>query len=349
MKYIYLTVFVVVAMLSCKKKDEGNNNDLDLTASKEAFLSYVTNDQINPSFSLLLSAANQLKGAASSFQSTPTAQNLEILQEEWLNVEAKWQPLEVFNFGSVKSNFVYSPVNKWPADTSLIKEHLLTTETIDANFVNWKGSSSKGLAALEFLIFTIDFENIKQNRLDYIAATAELLFSDLQKVDEAWKSYAPVFKAHQLTGVNESVNQLINSIIFEIEYISNTKIGVPLGKASGVVNETAVESPLAAISLQHIEKNLEMIKVINGTENAGLYAYLIANNATTLAENLESEFLYLELLLDGLSNNLQAEITNNPEKVDALYAQVKKILVLYKVDVASTLSVTLTFSDNDGD
>lgn len=52
----------------------------------------------------------------------------------------------------------------------------------------------------------------------------------------------------------------------------------------------------------------------------------------------------------ALSNTtLKNAIENNNSVADKLYKHIKDLIILQKIDVASALSSTVTFADNDGD
>ena len=67
------------------------------------------------------------------------------------------------------------------------------------------------------------------------------------------------------------------------------------------------------------------------------------NNAIAIA------FLDIENTIALSNTTLKNAIENNNSVVDELYKHIKDLIILQKVDVASTLSLTVTFTDNDGD
>ncbi|WP_407267487.1 hypothetical protein [Tenacibaculum maritimum] len=42
-------------------------------------------------------------------------------------------------------------------------------------------------------------------------------------------------------------------------------------------------------------------------------------------------------------------LLSNPNDVKELYDTIKSLIILIKADLASALSITITFTDNDGD
>ena len=46
---------------------------------------------------------------------------------------------------------------------------------------------------------------------------------------------------------------------------------------------------------------------------------------------------------------MSENIINNQTQVEAAYAELQKLIVLFKVDMPSRLGVLITYQDNDGD
>ena len=54
-------------------------------------------------------------------------------------------------------------------------------------------------------------------------------------------------------------------------------------------------------------------------------------------------------LVKALSDPLSTNITTNNTAVVAAYTELQKLVVLLKTDMTSSLSILITFGDNDGD
>jgi len=53
--------------------------------------------------------------------------------------------------------------------------------------------------------------------------------------------------------------------------------------------------------------------------------------------------------LESLSDPLSENIVNDQTQVEATYAELQKLIVLFKVDMPSRLGILITYQDNDGD
>ena len=53
--------------------------------------------------------------------------------------------------------------------------------------------------------------------------------------------------------------------------------------------------------------------------------------------------------LNLLSSNFYEEILNNNQAMEDTYTEMQKAVRLLKVDMTSAMSVTITYTDNDGD
>ena len=52
---------------------------------------------------------------------------------------------------------------------------------------------------------------------------------------------------------------------------------------------------------------------------------------------------------NAINGSLESAAQNNVNTVKELHLELKKLTVLTKVDLSSSLGVVITFSDNDGD
>jgi hypothetical protein len=186
------------------------------------------------------------------------------------------------------------------------------------------------------------------------------------QVNNAWKGdFSDTFKSKTAIDAGSSTSTLINGYILNFErYIRSGKIGIPAGTMTpGNTFPNKVEAFYAknlsltlAKSAQTATYNLFLGKSYsNKTPGYSIKNYLDALNVRDassgklLSELIVQQFDVIDSRLNNLQNNLFSEVnTNNSRMVDT-YNEMQKLVRLLKVDMTSAMSVTITYTDNDGD
>jgi uncharacterized protein len=104
-----------------------------------------------------------------------------------------------------------------------------------------------------------------------------------------------------------------------------------------------------------MKKNIAMIQTLfNGKSGMGLDDYLIALNLKSsdnlsLESKINKQFLTVITSINYLSEPFDKELINNNPAVEKVWTECKLLLVLLKVDLTSSLGITITLNDTDGD
>ena len=88
---------------------------------------------------------------------------------------------------------------------------------------------------------------------------------------------------------------------------------------------------------------------LNNSPGIGLDDHLVGIGAADLDNAIQQQISNSISALQGLSDPLSENIINNQTQVEAAYAELQKLIVLFKVDMPSRLGVLITYQDNDGD
>ncbi|WBX74804.1 imelysin family protein [Tenacibaculum pacificus] len=223
--------------------------------------------------------------------------------------------------------------------------------------INSISTNLRGLASIEHLLFdkntteTIEgFTDIR--RKEYLNILGLNLVSKATIYNSKWNTFRTKFIENNSTGINGSINQVINQMYALLEDVKSYKIGQPAGiEKTSVSDRTLLQAQKSEYSLVLIQNNIESIKNIYfGNEN-GIDDFVssITKNET-LNNKIKIQFETIENTISAFGNSsLKEAIINDKANVKKLYNEVKQLLVLIKTDVASVLSVTITFTDNDGD
>jgi predicted lipoprotein len=260
---------------------------------------------------------------------------------------------------------VHNQIKKWPINMTFIEKFITEeADTIDEPFIESIGSTSKGLTVIEYLIFNPDLTDTaiaqrlaaEPRRMAYLVGLVENLHRKSQELLLMWvaegdnQAQAFIEADFSANNVQGSISMLANEMIEEVEMIANAKLNYPRQGVYGDPQPQAVESPYAQYSIPLAVNNL---RGLQQTFNAGLADYvdfLQANQSDVhLSEAINRQFEQAIAALEAVSPSLQAAVIEDPGTVEQAYNEVKALLVLFKVDLANQLSITITFSDNDGD
>ncbi|HEY0743413.1 MAG TPA: peptidase M75, Imelysin, partial [Chryseosolibacter sp.] len=64
---------------------------------------------------------------------------------------------------------------------------------------------------------------------------------------------------------------------------------------------------------------------------------------------INNQFTAVNGKLQLLNNNLHDEVLNNNQKMIDAFNEMQKAVKMLKVDMTSAMSITITYTDNDGD
>ncbi len=326
---------------------------------RSAMLDQLAENHIRRHLELYQAAVLQFDQRVQSLIATPTEEQYLAVQEEWKALNRAWQAINIFDIGPIASQFLQHPLHRPPFDQELMDQFLASEDILDQEFVNKKmGSSTTGMMALEYLIFTADQDpSILEKKHQLTGLLSAKLKADSQTFDAAWQSYLPTFKTAAGYGINSSLNQMVNAQISNMEFLITAMVGNPLGKSNGgVAHAEAAYERYAHDDLMALKSALlahQSLFDFSATEGNGLNSYLIFLNAIAdnqpLGQVIDGQFNLVIQHIDGLDQPLHLAIEQSPEAVESLYQEMKVLLILLKVDLTHHLSITSTFDDNDGD
>ncbi|UII31772.1 imelysin family protein [Fulvivirga ulvae] len=359
---------LISTLVSCGDDDEKSADNFDRTK----LLENIGTNIVVASYSDFSAKTALLEVSAVTFAETPTVDNLAKVQSDWLIAAKSYKMAEMFNFGPIDQLNLMTSIDNWPTNISNISSVLETTEAIDNDFVKNLGSSTKGLPAIEYLIFDDELDNAaivqafvdNQNRSDFLKALTVNLAEITLQIDNEWTAdkgnYVTEFINANGKDISSSANILANNLIQLVEIIKNEKVGIPLGKKSGgTIFPEDVEAPHSLQSLELILQNLTSIKQVytgdtdSGSERSGFEEYLDGVNAQYQGEQLSvviaQQIDACITATEAIDMPLKQALTDEPVKVDKLYTELQKLTIYVKTDMMSSLGLLVTFSDNDGD
>jgi uncharacterized protein len=368
MKNIPLLLLCCFVLVSCKKK-----NDTKVDFDRKSMLTNIGNTIIVPSYLTFKTKTEELVIAVEAFNTSPNNTSLSNLQNSWKEAATSWKACETYTFAYAENNTIASKIDSWPTNTSVIESEINGSSTISEAYIGSTGTTRKGFPAIEYLIFNtsgnsviIDNFTTQPNfsrRAQYLQALAADIKTNATNLYNDWEpnggNYVAQFISNSSNDVGSSVTILLNAMIQNLEVIKNNKIGIPLGKpTNGTLHPELVEAGLSEMSLSHIKTNLQTLENLylgsaDGSNGQGFDDYLQFVKADyegqPLADKITEQFTSCHTSINALTNPLSTSITTETANCETAYLELKKLVVLMKLDMSSQLGIIITFSDNDGD
>lgn len=348
---------------------------------REAMLGQVVDSVIVPAHRTLAAEVGALDEAAAAFALRPDSAGLGRLQERWVATERAWKAVELFQFESLV--LIHNNIEKRPPREVFIEEAVgefsLPPEGADGEGMRRRGveqveglgSTTRGLAVLEYLIFP-DLEEggaggdgmaavlarmeDPSRRAFVLALTGNLV----AKADELVAFWTPegvdfgrTFRENSSDGADlqGSVSLLANRMIGLYETALQIRLGMPMGRTTdGIPRPDEVEAARSGESLALLRATVESVR---RTYDAGLDDYLdhldSAPADQRLSGRIHRQFATVSRAMNAVDGPLRSALTEDVGDVDVLYDEMRMLLVLLKTEMAGLLGITVTFGDADGD
>ena len=376
-KHISLAVFTGLMGIAwaCGSSDSGSDPVAD-PLDRKPMLEHWADNIIIPSYNNFEVKLDAMTTAADAFRTNPTTTTLSGFRAAWLNAYTEWQKVEMFEVGPGDKYTIRNFFNIYPADEAGIAEYMANPS---ANMAVPAAYPRQGFPALDYLInglaetdedileyYTTD-ANAAQ-RLAYIKRITDRMNDLLASVLGEWKgAYRETFVSKTGLDISSSTGLMVNTFVLYYErFIRSGKFGIPSGaltSSGGTKHPEKVEAyykrdlsrTLAETAHQAAINFFNGVNVLNAQEGPSFKSYLDALDAkdgatgTALSAIINAQFSVADAKINTLSDNFYEQVqTNNQAMLDA-YAEMQKAVRMLKVDMTSAMSVTITYTDNDGD
>ena len=284
------------------------------------------------------------------------------VQQTWKDAGYAWSQCEFYEIGGLEVMILHNQINKAP-NLLQIQEALESDTILNAEFIESKGSTMKGLGALETFLFSSEKNQVLLDsftdfrRKDFLLVLSENLEQKASALVNYWSpegnNYAATFVAadHADGSIKGSINMLMNEMINSLEKVAREKVAKPLGDVSSDVRKPELaEAYLSQTSLDRIKGNiLSGQQMFTGGAGLGIDDYLRYLGADSLVGQIIDQFDAILEAIDHLDEPFEIALINHPERVNQIYNAVQSLLILVSVDAANQLGITVTFNDSDGD
>lgn len=373
---IKVTFFLVLAalMLAC----DGSNNEPsteDNSKDRKVILTHWADNIIIPSYAAFQAKFDIMVSKNALFQQTPSLSTLTELRAAWVDAYLEWQKVELFEFGPADRYTMRNFFNIYPTDIAGISENI---NNENANLDVPAAYAKQGFPALDYLLngvaaddeqivaFYTTSDNASKN-IAYLNRLVTRMDTILKSVVSEWTTYRETFISKTGLDIGSSMGLVVNAYVLNYErYIRSGKIGIPSGStitAGGVAYPEKVEAyykkdisrDLAKNAHQASQSFFKGIAIASGSEGPSFKSYLDAlgakdaNTGTALSDIINQQFNTITAGLTPLSPNLAEQVQNDNDAMKAVYTDMQKAVRMIKVDMTSAMSITITYTDNDGD
>jgi predicted lipoprotein len=376
MKLRMLVLVVVIAGVWGCSGSGGDPSPADNSKDRQEILTHWAENIIIPSYEKFDVKFDIMLTKSVEFTDAPTNESLAAFRAAWVDAYSEWQKIELFEFGPADRYTVRNFFNIYPTDVAGIAANIADPL---ANLEVPGSYARQGFPALDYLINGVaaDDDGIvayyttgedAAESLAYLKKLTDRMNMLITNVITEWNSsYKDTFVSSTGLDIGSSMGIVVNAYVLNYErYIRSGKIGIPAGIVGGI-SGIAYPDKVEAYYKQDISKQLAMIAqeatvgffngvdVSTGTDGPSFKSYLDALGAkdsstgTLLSEIINGQFTTIDSKLDLLSENFYEEVQTNNQAMKDVYTEMQKAVRLLKVDMTSAMSITITYTDNDGD
>ncbi|MCA9718105.1 MAG: imelysin family protein [Myxococcales bacterium] len=355
---------VVTPALACQGGEGGT--DGGETVDRSAVFKQLGEQVIEPTLAELPARLEPLRAAAASFCERRDALTLADAQRAWRDARAPWSRAEAFQFGPVAELGVASAIDFWPARPEDIEDALTLHDQLDAAVIDTLGATRKGFPVIEYLLFDdpdADPDPLARYPAD---AAGDLRCQYLEALTVDLHARAAALHGEWTGGYTEglvtagagseyfpkeqdAVDALVNALVSSLTAAARGKLEKPL------TGETTSESRFSDNARADLRANLEGVAALyegayDGADAStpGLHT-LVRFVDPALDERVREQLAKTRAAVDALELPLRVAVVDDPDAALALHAEVDALRLLFKLEVVSALSVTLSLTDNDGD
>lgn len=373
-KGLCLGLLALAFFVGCGKDSQTTKEEDSNSIDRKALLANLADNIIVPAYADFKLKFNVMLAKSDAFAAQPNNANLLALRTAWQEAYITWQKVELFDFGPGQTFAIRSHFNIFPTNETTIQANI-TSGT--ANLELPANYASQGFPALDYLINGVastDAEIVAYfstgadatKRVNYLKKVVAQMNTTFTSVYNAWEGdFANTFKSKTAIDAGSSTSTLINGFVLNYErYIRSGKIGIPAGVLTpGTTFPEKVEafykkdlSLTLAKTAQQASFDFYNGKAYNAnTAGYSIKSYLTSLGAKDVASGkllsatITEQFEVCATKLDALDNNLSSQVINNNQPMVDAYTEMQKLVRLLKVDMTSAMSITISYTDNDGD
>jgi predicted lipoprotein len=333
---------------------------------RKRMLRDVAENVIAPQHAELAARTAALAAAVDALVAAPDAARLADVQAAWRAAREPWQEALVFRAGPVMEALFDSRIDQWPVDRARIEAEIAGAAELTPAYIGGLGANKKGFHAVEELLFdaaggdaavlaALTTGTAADRRRAYLAAAAALLATEAAALDGAWRDdfivrVSDIGGAGPYATVKDATDDVVNEMVFLAELVADTKLGKPMGKASGGAPQLdLVQSAPSDGAIDDMLANLRGIRAAyEGTGSGGLGA-LVDRGSPATGRRVRAELAAAEAAVAAIPRPFAAAVAARAPEVDAAWEATRALRLTLATEVIAVLGATLSFNDNDGD
>lgn len=370
MRRIILGIWVswLIAISGC---GDGNDpldkvNDYDQTL----LLENLGENIIYPSYQELTETAAKLDQSIESFSEDPSLQTLTEVREALKSTRISYQWVAPYQFGPAEQLGLNAELNLYPVDENQIESNI-TEGNYDLGVLS--NQDARGFQAIAYLLYSegsTDEEIVNsfddEGRMQYLVDLSARILEKAQDAENRWsptgENYLSEFKTGTGVDAGSSIGLLVNAMNQNFERNTRDgKLGIPIGiRTLGEPVLGNIEAKYAGYSLELLLENLKSYSNLyhgitrTNNDSEGFEDYLEAIDALdasnqSLHEVISNQWSIIISGTDSFDDPLEDQISSRQNELEELFAEMQKMVVYMKTDMASALGVVITYQDNDGD
>ncbi len=374
-KSIAALVIIIIGFASCGGGGS-EPSPVDNNKDRQLILQHWADNIIIPSYTNFKVKFDLMVTKSDAFSATPTNATLLEFRNAWVDAYSEWQKVELFEFGPADRTTLRNFFNIYPADVAGITANI---SNVSVNLDLPGEYSHQGFPTLDYLINGVATDdagilafytspNDGTKRLEYLKRLVTRMNTLISTVINEWNgTYHDTFTSKTGLDAGSSFGLVVNSFVLHYErYIRSGKFGIPSGATvatAGVTHPEKVEAVYKKDISLTLAQNAHNAAVgffngtsVNGTSDGpSLKSYLDALGAkdattgTLLSEIINAQFTLISAKLTTLSPSLYDQVQSNNQSMVDVYTAMQKEVRILKLDMTSAISITITYTDNDGD
>lgn len=334
---------------------------------RKAMLTHLAQNIMLPAYLEFEAATAALQRTTAELCDAPTMARLEAAQASWKHAAMLWKRSEAFQLNLTRTHA--KAIGFWPTRPRRLRLALVSGQPITTAFVETMGAAAHGLSAMEQLLFdakgghTAVLDAIQQGPMakrwcPYLVAMAAHLTSNARAVAQLWRPEGgdlsgSISRAGQGSTMyptsHLAISHIVNRLVSTVELALLKKIGKPLHGNGRKPWPNAVEAGYSSTSTALTIATLEgALAIYSGQSDLGFDDFL-TSLGSGLGARITRQFDAALSAARAIPTPLRVAIVEHSQAVHTLHEAVRQLLILLKVDMTNVLSVTVDFSDNDGD
>jgi predicted lipoprotein len=336
--------------------------------TRQAMLRDIATKVFAPGWQDVAAKCRGLTNSLNQFIAAPNQASLDHARKSWLAAAQAANRMRCFQAGPLAEPGSASSFYYWQVLPFRIEALLKSPSPINQALVDELGSTSKGLFALEYLLFDDKGGNPGQpvklppalelmtgpgseRRCSFLLALARDLEVKASQLASDWAMPADRGAVAKFTTAGQdSVNLLVNQLAAALEDVAEKRLHFVLLLRPPISEDFhRIERSRSGSSLEGVLASLNGIQqLFCGADGLGLDDAIRRLNAS-LEKRVQDHFEQAIGATRAIGAPFEEVVVDKRPVVEKAYEEVRALEILLKVDVASALGVTLTFSSNDGD